>query len=133
MPCDRMHQMGLAETDPAVEEERVERDRVIGSGAGLRDPAGGGVSQLVWLAGDEVFEGEARVERPRKMGPVLADFGPGRGVRAAGGQARRPRGRRWAGLAWLGGRSFPGFDDYRDPVPLWFLGPPQGEQAVGVM
>ena len=73
MPGDRMHQMGLAEPDAAVEEQRVERHRVNRAGASLGDPPGGGMGQFVGFADDEVLEGEARVER-QELRPVVADL-----------------------------------------------------------
>ena len=63
VPGDRMHQMGLAEADPAIKEQRVERHAVDRRDAGLGDAAGGGVGQLVGLADDKILEGEARIER----------------------------------------------------------------------
>ena len=58
MPGDGMHQMGLAEPDPAIEEQRVE-----GHGARLGDALRCGMGELVRLADDEILEGEARIER----------------------------------------------------------------------
>ncbi len=53
-----MHQVGLAQADTAIEEQRVEGDR-----AAFGNPARGGMGQLVGLADDEAVEGEARIER----------------------------------------------------------------------
>ena len=78
-----MHQVGLAEADPAVEEERVEGDRPA-LGDALGHAAGGGVGELVRLADDEVVEGAAPVER---RGGQVDVRGHGRG-----GARRRPRG-----------------------------------------
>ena len=57
---DRVHQVGLAEADAAVEEERV-----VGARGRFRDRARGGVRELVRGADDEVLEGEARVAGAR--------------------------------------------------------------------
>ena len=73
MPGDRVHQMGLAEADAAIEEERVERHGMDRAGAGLGNPPGGGMGQFVGLADDEILEREARVERRRQMRPVVGD------------------------------------------------------------
>ena len=75
--------MGLAETDPAIEEQRVEGDGLVGRGAGLGDAPSGGVGQLIRLADDEVLEGEARIERGGKMTLVIRDLD--RRLRRAGG------------------------------------------------
>ena len=58
VPRDGVHQMGLAEPDPAVQEQRVERRR-----GGFGDAARGGMGELVRLADHEIVEGEARIER----------------------------------------------------------------------
>ena len=63
VPSHRVHQMGLAETDPAVKVERVERNRLNGVGAGLSDMSSGGMSELVGLADDEILEQQALIER----------------------------------------------------------------------
>ena len=73
-PCDRVHEVGLAEADAAVEIERVEGEAV--------DPCDllrRGMGELVGLADHEFAEGEAAVERRAEPGrrPVL---GPGGGV-----------------------------------------------------
>src|SRR5215469_5279923 len=51
MPCDRMHQMGLTQTDAAIKEERVERQLRITAGTyadlGFGDPARGRMGELV--------------------------------------------------------------------------------------
>ena len=55
---DGMHQVGLAQADAAVKEQRVEGDRPA-----FGHPAGGGMGQLVRLADDEAVEGEAGIQR----------------------------------------------------------------------
>ena len=50
--ADRMHQVGLAQTDAAVDEERV-----VGLRGDLRDGASGGMRELVRRADDEALEG----------------------------------------------------------------------------
>ena len=65
VPGDRVHQVSLAEADPAVQEQRIERYIVHRRHARLGNPARGGVGQLVRLADDEILEGEARIERRR--------------------------------------------------------------------
>ena len=83
VPGHGMHQMGLAEADPAIEKQRVERHRVKRGGAGFGDASRGGVSELVGLADDEILESEARVER-RELRLVLADFEHAGGLGEAG-------------------------------------------------
>ena len=53
----RMHQVGLAQTDATVEEQRVVTVLEV-----VRHLPGGGAGQLVGLALDEVLEGEGTVE-----------------------------------------------------------------------
>ena len=55
-----MHQVGLAEPDAAIKEQRVERAEPDGRDGGLGDAPGGGMGELVRLADDEMIEGEAR-------------------------------------------------------------------------
>src|SRR3546814_2020048 len=55
---DRVHQVGLAKADAAVQEQRI-----VGHGLRLGDAPGGGKGKLVRLADDEILKGEARVER----------------------------------------------------------------------
>ena len=76
-----MHQMGLAEADAAIEEQRVE-----GHGARLGDALGGGMGELVGLADDEILEGEARIER---RAHILRGEGGG-GVGARGSASAPP-------------------------------------------
>ena len=52
---DRMHQMGLAQTDAAVDEQRV-----VGLARVAGDLNGGRLGELVALALDEAVEGEIR-------------------------------------------------------------------------
>ncbi len=54
---DRVHEVGLAEADTPIEEERIEGDRTA-----LGNPAGSGMGELVRLADHEIVKGEARVE-----------------------------------------------------------------------
>ena len=58
VPGDGVHQVGLAEADAGIEEQRVERRDI-----GFRDPARRRPGELVGLADDERIEGEAAVER----------------------------------------------------------------------
>jgi hypothetical protein len=60
-----MHQVGLAESDPAVEEQRIERWRV-----GRGDAPRGSEGEIVGLADDEMLEGEARIESGRCRRPA---------------------------------------------------------------
>ena len=67
--ADRVQQVRLAESDPAVDEERV-----VGLGRQLGDRLAGGLGELVGRADDEGVEGVARVEaldrsRRRPAGP----------------------------------------------------------------
>ncbi len=62
--ADRVHQVGLAEADAAVQEERV-----VGVARSLGDGQAGGVGQAVGRPDDEVREGVARVDEGR---PALA-------------------------------------------------------------
>ena len=92
VPADGVHQMGLAEPDPAIEEERV-----VGRRRRLGDPPRRRVGELVGLADDEIAEHEARIERAADLplGARRRDrFGGGA---VAGGAAGRP-GRLRAGL-----------------------------------
>ena len=131
-----MHQMGLAEPDPAIEEQRVERHRAHRAGAGLGDPPRRGMGELVGLADDEILEGEARVEA-RQLRPVFADFERrGRRARPARSdvQSDPRRGPRVAGGGICSrSRWRPADDDYRNPLNLPVLRPPQRQDPVGVM
>jgi hypothetical protein len=55
---DGVHQVGLAQPDAAIKEQRVERDRPA-----FGHPAGGSMGQFVRLADDEAVEGEACIQR----------------------------------------------------------------------
>ena len=55
--ADRVHQVRLAETDTAVDEQRV-----VGAAGILRDLNRGGLGELVALAFDEAVEGEVRIQ-----------------------------------------------------------------------
>ena len=57
-PSNRVHQVGLAQPDAAIEEERVERDR-----ATLGHAARGGMCQFVGFAYDETVKGKSPVQR----------------------------------------------------------------------
>ena len=89
--ADGVHQVGLAEADPAVQEERV-----VGVAGALGDRQARGVGEAVGRADDEVRERVARVEVGRAA--LAAD--PGRleadllalGRAAAGGRRRRSAG-----------------------------------------
>ena len=88
--ADRVHQVGLAEADPAVQEERV-----VGVPGSLGDRQAGRVSQPVGRADDEVGEGVARVEArraafaadPGRLEPDLLAVGAGPGPTGVPGPA----------------------------------------------
>ena len=69
-PGDGMHQVGLAQADAAVQEQRIEADarRLFG------DAARAGIGKLIGLADDEVIEREPRIEH-RQFGSGLAILG----------------------------------------------------------
>ena len=126
-----MHQMGLAEPDPAIKEKRVERHHANRAGAGFGDPPGRGMGELVGLADDEVLEGEARVER-RGLRLVFAKL-----EREAGcGDRARWRTVFHLVLAAAGFRR-PGrrrrHHDDRNPFHLPVLRAPQRQNPVGIM
>ena len=73
-----MHQVGLAQADAAIKEQRVEGDR-----AAFGHAAGGGMGQFVGLADDEAVKGEAGVKRGTGQVFVIAGAG------CLGGSARR--------------------------------------------
>ena len=58
-PGDGVHQVGLAQADAAIQEQRIE----AGAGRTFGHAARAGVGKLVRLADDETFEREARIER----------------------------------------------------------------------
>ena len=66
--ADRVHQVRLAETDAAVDEQRV-----VGTAGILRDLEGSGARQLIALAFNEAVERERLVEPPadRRARPYL--------------------------------------------------------------
>jgi len=74
---DRVQQMGLAETDPAVDEERV-----VGLRRQLRHRLAGGLGELVGVADDEGFKGIARGEavRERHRGELTGGRGRALGL-----------------------------------------------------
>ena len=74
--ADGLHQVGLAHTDAAVQEERV-----VGLRRTFRDRLAGGVRELVAAADDEGVEGVARIQL-RCAVPVEAGL---RGVRSWSG------------------------------------------------
>ncbi len=78
---DRVHQVRLAETDAAVEEERV-----VGAGGRFGHGARRGVGELVGGADDEGLEGEARVQDQAAAG---AGAGAARARRQPGPARRR--------------------------------------------
>ena len=128
VPGDGMHQVGLAEPDAAIEEQRVERHRVDRSGAAFGHPPGGGMRQLVRLADDEVLEGEARVERRRTAGHRSSAISDGTGRSVAGSAISA------AGVASpRGGAAVCRIDDQRQAFDRRVLDPPQRQQPVGVM
>ena len=77
---DGMHQVGLPQTDAAIQEKRVEAD-----GPALGHPAGGGMGQLVRLADDETVEGEAGIQRRARQVFVRRPRAGGFGGRLGGG------------------------------------------------
>ena len=54
---DGVHQMGFAQTDTAIQEQRVECDRPA-----FGDAAGGGMGQFVWFAHHKAVKGKAGVK-----------------------------------------------------------------------
>ena len=66
MVAHRMHQVGLAEADAAIEEQRV-----VAMLGVVRDLPGRGACQLVRFAFDEVLEGEGAVEIAGVLEPAL--------------------------------------------------------------
>ena len=63
LPRDRMHQMGLAEADGTVEEERIEpwAGRQFGHAAGAR------VGEFVWFSDNETFERKTWIKGRRQF------------------------------------------------------------------
>ena len=107
--ADRVHQVGLAKADPAVQEERV-----VGVPRALRDRQAGGVGQPVGRPDDEVGEGVARVE----VGRAALATDPGRfhpDVLAGRSLRRRAEGRR-AGSGRRGFRGRPDDEFHLDAV-----------------
>ena len=129
VPGDGVHQVGLAEPDAAIEEQRVERHAV-----GLRHPQGRGVRQLVRLADHEILEGEARIERrghafdavivAHRRWPAPARRRPAR---------PRWRRRRRALSRSSSGTGRCGVDDHLDGADLRILRAPQRLQAIGIV
>jgi len=77
--ADGLHEMGLAETDAAIDEEGV-----ISAGRRLGDSEGGGVGELVVGADDEGGEGVARIHATCDGGGMCG-FGGDLGGAGAGG------------------------------------------------
>ncbi len=121
-----MHQVGLAEADAAIEEQRVERDA-----RRLGDAARRGVGELVRLADDETLEGEAAVERrAQRVGVVAQHRVVGGAAAVVAGNRRQRRRHRGAGLE----RHRPvALHDDVDALNLGVFAPPQRPQAIGVM
>jgi hypothetical protein len=75
-----MHEMGLAQSDAAVDKQRV-----IGAAGVLADLIRGGAGQLIGFALDKIFEGRGRIEaavvhHPGVALPVLGLAGAARGA-----------------------------------------------------
>ena len=89
--ADRMHQVGLAEADTAVDEERV-----VGAAGTIRHLQCRRPGEVVGLAGHETGEGQVRIElgalvrRPRSE---RREYRPGVAAVAGVDTARRSRGR----------------------------------------
>jgi hypothetical protein len=79
---DRVHEMGLAEADPAVEEEGV-----VGLRGDLGDRAGGRVGELVRRAHHEAVEGVLGIERGGRSRIVFGRLRDGLGGLALEGDA----------------------------------------------
>jgi hypothetical protein len=83
--ADRVDQVGLAEADAAVQEQRVVRDARV-----VRDLDRGGARELVGLTGHEVVEREHRVQLRALVHRIgfgaFAGAAPGRAPRAAAGR-----------------------------------------------
>ena len=134
-----MHQMGLAQADAAVQEQRIE----AGAGRTFRDAPRAGVGELVRFADDKTLEGEARIER---RGEIRTRFdtivlpsrsgGPRRHTRGGSTRGgRRPRRAvRFAGERYAFGQRPPAADalrrrGYRPAAPPDF--PPATARAAG--
>ncbi len=124
VPGDGVHQMGLAEPHPAVQEQRIERHRID-----FRHPLRGGIGELVRLADHELVEGEPRIQRRADaVRRRLLRRRPCRDGRLLGGVRR-------GGLAArFGGPGEPvAMDDHVDAAHFRILHLPQIRQPVGVM
>ena len=86
---DGVHEVGLAEAHPAVDEERV-----VGLARDLGHRAGGGVGELVGVADHEGLEGVLGVEAGRCGVPLRGRAPPRARAGPAPGSPRRRRGRR---------------------------------------
>ena len=125
-----MHQMGFAEADPAVEEERVKRHHMNRVGASLGDASRRSMGEFVGFADDEILESEALVER-RELRLVLADFERAGGLGQGRNGAKIFRlavGRMVEPIASGGGRH-----DHRDAGHPLVLRPPERQESVSVM
>ena len=86
-----MQEVGLAEADTDVQEQRIE----AGAVRMLGDPPGAGMGEFVWLADDKAVKREARIECTGQFGAwidAVVRFWLGTGIRFAIGW-RRYRGR----------------------------------------
>jgi len=120
-----MHQMGLSQTDAAIQEQRVEPR----AGWLFGNPLGAGVGELVRLADHETIERETRVQRTgefhARVGAIVRPHGE-REQRRRFGQRRhdfseRPDRRHGAADA-----------DFHPPHGR-VLGMPEGIQAVAIV
>ena len=120
VPGDGVHEMGLAQSHAAVQEQRVEQHR-----RGLGDAVGGGVGEFVGLADDEILEREAAIQRRAEVvvitSAIVSRCGPGRG----GGVLLVGR-RRGLLVAFR-------LDENVDRADRRVLAVPQGEQPVRVV
>ena len=82
---DGVHQMGLAQTDTAVEEERI-----VGFGGRLRHCPAGGMREARVVADHEMLKLEFRIQ----LGCLVEDGFLGFGRRLLGDRYRRPAGGR---------------------------------------
>src|SRR5438270_3288399 len=73
VPSDGVHQVCLAEPDPAIQKQRIERHRGTRTRASLSDAPGRGMSEFVGLADDEILKNEAVIES-QQLRPVVTNF-----------------------------------------------------------
>ena len=62
-----MHKMGFAQTNTAIEKQRVKRNRPT-----LGDPAGGGMGQFIGLADDKAVKGKSGIKRGAGQVVIIA-------------------------------------------------------------